>query len=167
MVLIEQGGEVGGGDVRAQIGTVASILDTSEVMPGHWALMTVGLRRIRVRQWHRDDPWPNADVADLLDEPVDVASLAKRWAEVQADFRRIRALADRLAGGESGALEYADDPVTGSFHLAALSPLGAFDRQRVLASVGVEHRLDVLGRVFGEIEETLLAQLAFGGQLDL
>ena len=168
VVLIERGRELGGGDVRAPVGTVARIVDAAEAGPGRWAVISVGTRRIRVQQWNPNCPWPNAEVADLPDEPpVDEGSLEQRWADVQEDFRRIRGLAVRIAGSQAAAAEYSDDPATGSFHLAALSPLGPFDRQRVLAAVGVEHRLRLLGQVFGEIEETLLATLAFGGDLDL
>ena len=168
VVLIERGRELGGGDVRAPVGTVARIVDAAEAGPGRWAVLSVGTRRIRVRRWHPNCPWPNAEVEDLPDESsVDNTPIAQLWTDVQEDFRRIRGLAVRIAGSQATAAESDDDPATGCFHLAALSPLGPFDRQRVLAAVGVEHRLRLLGQVFGEVEETLLATLAFGGEFDL
>ena len=163
VVLIERGHEVGGGDIRSGVGTVVEILEASQALPGHWAVVTVGRRRIRVRRWNRDDPWPNAEVDDLPDEPMGAAAVGELWESVQRDFRRVRLLAARLSGGAPEKTQYDSDPGAGSFQLAALSPLGEFDRQRVLAAVGVGTRLNLLTRVFGEVEETLLAQIRFDG----
>src|SRR3546814_13839840 len=62
VVLIERGSEVGGGDVRADVGTVARIAEASELPDGRWALIAVGDRRIRVTSWLPDDPYPRAEV---------------------------------------------------------------------------------------------------------
>src|SRR3546814_19261198 len=62
VVLIERGSEVGGGDVRADVGTVARIAEASELPDGRWALIAVGDRRIRVTSWLPDDPYPRAAV---------------------------------------------------------------------------------------------------------
>ena len=58
VVLIERGSEVGGDDVRTSVGTVARILEAAELEDGRWVLGTVGTRRIRVRGWLPDDPYP-------------------------------------------------------------------------------------------------------------
>src|SRR2546427_2200311 len=65
VVLIERGFEVGGGDERFDVGTVARILEAAEAPDGRWRLLTVGSRRIRVEQWLEDDPYPRAMVLDL------------------------------------------------------------------------------------------------------
>src|SRR5258708_27579797 len=69
VVLIERGSEVGGGDTRFGVGTVARIVRAQELPDGGYALATVGLRRIRVTRWLADDPFPRAEVADLGEEP--------------------------------------------------------------------------------------------------
>ncbi len=61
VVLIERGSEVGGNDVRTMVGTVAQIVDATELDDGRWVLGTVGTRRVRVREWLADDPFPRAD----------------------------------------------------------------------------------------------------------
>ena len=164
VVLIERGHEVGGGDLRAEIGTVARILDASEATPGHWAVIALGTRRIKVQRWHRDDPWPSAEIDDLPDVPAEGAEVSSTWAAVQQQFRRVRALSAEL---ENEAIDvtagYDPDPAVGSFHLAALSQLGSFDRQRVLSTVGVQRRVEVLAELLAELEETLRAEIAMGG----
>ena len=49
VVLIERGSEVGGGDVRFDVGTVARVVQIAEVPDGRYALVTVGVRRIERR----------------------------------------------------------------------------------------------------------------------
>jgi Lon protease-like protein len=56
VVLIERGSEVGGGDQRSDVGTVAHITEAAQLPDGRWALLAVGTRRIRVQTWLPDDP---------------------------------------------------------------------------------------------------------------
>ena len=56
VVLIERGSEVGGGDVRTDVGTVAKIVQSQSLPDGRYLLATVGARRLRVERWLDDDP---------------------------------------------------------------------------------------------------------------
>ena len=67
VVLIERGSEVGGGDVRTDVGTVARILEVERFDDGRFAVAAVGTRRIRVERWLDDDPYPRAEVHDWPD----------------------------------------------------------------------------------------------------
>lgn len=71
VVLIERGSEVGGGDVRTDLGTVARLVRADEMPDGRYGLVAVGLRRIRVERWLPDDPYPRAEVVDWPDETPD------------------------------------------------------------------------------------------------
>src|SRR5436305_2067376 len=76
VVLIERGSEVGGGDVRVDVGTRARITDARELPDGRWYLLTVGTARLVVRRWLPDEPYPRAEVDDLDDDsppPDDMA----------------------------------------------------------------------------------------------
>src|SRR3954469_4555233 len=55
VVLIERGSEVGGGDVRFRVGTIAHVVQASELSDGRFALAVVGVSRFRVEQWLPDD----------------------------------------------------------------------------------------------------------------
>ncbi len=171
VVLIERGHEVGGGDIRSDVGTVATILDVAQPVPGHWTVVAAGTRRVRVQRWHRDDPWPRADVVDLVDsagtgsgaESLGEPGVPDLWTDLQQRFRLVAALATELgADAYRSAPEVSDDPGVGSFHIAALSPLGDFDRQKVLATTGVRVRLTMLSDMLDEQAETLRAALAAG-----
>ena len=153
VVLIERGSEVGGGEVRSGIGTLARILEARESGDGHWAVVAMGLQRIMVERWLPDDPYPLAEVRPFPDRPgpgVDPASYA-------ALRDRLRCLLDGLVAlGEtvpSDRVEIAEDPALGSLQMAALAPLTPFDRQRILEVDRVEDRCRLLGELLAEGQE--------------
>lgn len=173
VVLIERGHEVGGGDIRSDVGTVARILDVSRAAPGHWAVVAAGVRRIRVQRWHSDDPWPHADVEPLTDtdapdgDGTDTTSLApalqEQWSGV---LHRLTVVADiATAMGDESYAEMPDvapHPRLGSFQVAALSPLGAFDRQKILATRSLGERVGMLTEMLDDVVMTLRAAQTLG-----
>src|SRR5664279_2906530 len=64
VVLIERGSEVGGGDVRFGVGTVARIASV-EITEGSIVLLATGAARFEVVRWLADDPFPRAQVREL------------------------------------------------------------------------------------------------------
>lgn len=162
VVLIERGSEVGGDDVRTDVGTVARVVEAAELPDGRWALATFGVRRIRVVQWLPDDPWPQA-LVDHLDDPPPSSAAGDRWMEVQARLRRVLGLAAELGDAAVPAtVEVHPEPGTGSFQAAAVAPIGPADQYRVLATVGVDERLAVLSRLLDDAAELLEARLRLG-----
>jgi uncharacterized protein len=156
VVLIERGSEVGGGDVRTDVGTVARIVQLERFPDGRSALAAVGTRRIRVERWLEDAPYPRAEVADWDDTGTPTQPLD----EVDPLFRRALALAGEL--GEAGApieVELDQDPALATFQMAALAPLGPADRQAVLATDGADQRVALLAEMLGEATELLRARL--------
>jgi Lon protease-like protein len=160
VVLIERGNEVGGGDVRTGVGTVAHVVDAVSFPDGRWALATVGTRRIRVEYWLDDDPYPRAEVLDW-DDPPPGEDLAPVLADTVRSLRRV--LATRVELGDDAAAathELSDDPVLASYQVVALSPFGAADRQALLEAPSVAARLDALGRLLAEEQAVLGQRLA-------
>lgn len=157
VVLIERGQEVGGGDTRTTVGTVARIVEAAALDDGQWALGTIGTRRIRVSTWLPDDPYPMADVDDWP-EPEPPADLADRLTDVVRSLRRV--LATRAELGEPtvpATIELADDPVLASYQIAAVAPLGPADQQALLEVPTASARVDRLAVLLAE-EQTYLAQ---------
>jgi Lon protease-like protein len=157
VTLIERGFEVGGGDVRTRIGTIAQMMQVGESDDGRYALVTVGTRRIRVEQWLDDDPYPRADVADWPDEDADdesaMAAAAQKVGVVWSRGRRLNALAAELGDVHADvAAEISPDPLVASYHLSAIAPLGPADQQRLLCAPSVIARLDLLDEVLDDAE---------------
>jgi uncharacterized protein len=159
VVLIERGSEVGGGDVRTSVGSVARILRANELADGRWYLVSVGVRRIRVERWLDDDPYPRAEVVDLEDDAPSAEAGAAR-ASVARLLRRVLAL--RVELGERAAeatTDLDDDPAVAAYQAAALAPLGPFDSQTLLAASGADERLRLLDRMLAEEAAVLSQQL--------
>ena len=65
VVLIERGFEVGGGDERFSIGTVATIEQLQPTADGRVRLLARGGDRFEVARWLPEDPYPRAEVRTL------------------------------------------------------------------------------------------------------
>ena len=163
VVLIERGSEVGGDDVRTDVGTVARVVEAAELPDGRWALATFGVRRLRVHDWLPDDPWPRALVELVDDDPPAGRDAMERWVAVQTALRRVLGLAAELGEASVAAtVDLADDPALGSFQAAAVAPIGPADQWRVLATDGVDDRLDLLRELLSDAGELLEARLRLG-----
>jgi Lon protease-like protein len=160
VVLIARGSEVGGGDTRESVGTVAQILEAVTFDDGRWAIGAIGTRRIRVVAWRPDDPYPQAEVEDWPDEAAG-ADLAAVAHDVTSRLRRVLALRAEL--GEPGApatQELSDDLVTASFQAVAVSPFGPADRQRLLEVPGAGERWSALDALLVDEEQVLVQRMS-------
>lgn len=135
VVLIERGSEVGGEDQRSRIGTMARIVQVESAAEA-MHVVAVGGERVEVATWLDDDPYPRADVTALAALKWDDA-LGPLLTEAEAIVRRVVARATLL--GEltesvrwDAATELSDDPIESTWQLAAIAPLGDFDRQTLL-----------------------------------
>lgn len=160
--LIERGSEVGGGDLRTDIGTIAQIVDAERFDDGRWVMACVGTRRIRIDRWLEDDPYPRASVEDWPDAASDT-DLADTVTTVISRLRQVLALQAELGDPAPPAtIEIDTDPVLASYQASALSPSGSFDRQRLLAAPAPGRRLELLGEVLTDAEVVLRHRLGSG-----
>ena len=160
VVLIERGSEVGGGDVRTDVGTVAQVVKLRPIAADRWLVIVAGMERITVDRWLFDDPYPMAEVSGFPDEPgpsVDV----QEWNALKRRMRRVLAVLAELGDTVARAtFELGDDPGMGSFQLAGLGPFSDLDRQRVLCTPGVSGRCALLTELLSDV--AVLAKLRLG-----
>ncbi len=162
VVLIERGSEVGGGDVRLSIGTLAEIVEATELPDGRWLLVAAGVDRIRVDRWLGDNPYPRAEVTVLPDAEPGAGAREQR-ATIERLLRRALALKAELGEPAPAAtVELAEDPVAAAYQAAALAPIGVLDCQRVLEQDEPDGRLAVLAEILAD-EVSVLAQRATWG----
>ena len=162
VVLIERGSEVGGGDVRFDVGTRAVIADAVELDDGRWILVLVGEDRVRVRSWLPDDPYPRAEVVPCGDEPAGPETLDRR-DDLERVLRLVLAQKAELGeGAGAGPAEISPDPAMATWQAVGLAPLGPLDAQRVLGIDGVAERLEMVVALL-EDEASVLAQRLAGG----
>ena len=166
VVMIERGSEVGGGDVRSDVGCMAAIVQHREFADGRWVLLAQGRERVRVTEWLPDDPYPRAVVLDWPDDTSALSTDERR--DVIARLRRIRAQATELgasgmSAAESAALDdhlaelgnVTTDATPWSFQLSSLVPAGPFDRHAMLTAPGPKERLAVISEILDGVEELL------------
>jgi Lon protease-like protein len=160
VVLIERGSEVGGGDVRSEVGTVAKLVEARELPDGRWALLAVGARRLRVEAWLPDDPYPVAEVSDWPDADPGPGH-AEAVAAVVARLPTV--LAHAAEAGDDAVpptIELSDDPVLAAMQVAAVGPFGPFDRQLLLAAPTPDDRVARLGALLEDAEQVLRLRLS-------
>jgi uncharacterized protein len=142
VVLIERGSEVGGGDTRFGVGTVARIVQAQELPDGGYALATVGMRRIEINRWLPDDPFPRAEVVELDDRASD--SDDARRARTLSAFTAVCDLHRQIDPRLPEMPQFDAAPAQAAYEVAALAPIGPLDAQRVLEAATTGERLDLL-----------------------
>ena len=164
VVLIQRGSEVGGGDSRFSVGTVARIVEAARTPDGRYLLATVGSERLRVRRWLPDDPYPRAEI-DLLTESKRVPARATDQREV-VERLLVRVLALWAELGQPApsvdAVQLDADPIRASFEAAAMAPIGPLDAQRLIEIDDPCERFERLEALLNDEVELLQMRLAEG-----
>jgi Lon protease-like protein len=149
VVLISAGREVGGGDTRSDVGAMAHITECADFGDGRYRLRCVMAERIRVLEWHPDNPYPRAAVEVWPDEAcaaVNVEAIRDVEDRMVALFERIA----RARGAEvdpRDIVEGADESGDAAMWLYALAsrvPMGQADRYAVLSAPTVADRITAL-----------------------
>jgi Lon protease-like protein len=166
VVLISQGREVGGGDVRCDVGTVARIVECTELAgSGRFVLRCRTGERIRVCEWLPDDPYPRAVVQAWPDEPggpVSANQLEELEDRVMALFERIAAARNFSLPERAVVLGIADTDDAGArlYALASRVPIGAADRYSVLSAPSAAERLVALSEAVDSVAAVVEFQLS-------
>lgn len=168
VVLISQGREVGGGDVRCDVGTVAEIAECVEIEgSGRFILSCRGADRIKVCEWLPDDPYPRAVVQVWQDEPGDAVSAGR----IEGLEDRIMGLFERIASARDLQLPSREevfgadvdrifDPGERLYALASRIPIGPADRYSVLAAPTAAERFRALDEAVDSVAEVIEFQLS-------
>ncbi|MSO38207.1 MAG: hypothetical protein EXQ69_08145 [Acidimicrobiia bacterium] len=151
VVLIERGSEVGGGDARFDIGTVARIVEASQYDDGRYQLVVVGAGRVRVDEWLEDAPYPRASVTRVLERESFPRDGEKRDA-LERTFQDLILLAGRFEGAPE---ELPADPVEACWRAIELSPVNPMDALAVLRVEDVSERLDLANSLMKDLCELL------------
>jgi Lon protease-like protein len=158
VVLIERGLEVGGGEKRFSVGTIAEITQLG-AQEGFVGLVAQGSRRFEVTDWLEDAPHPRAEVSEIAELEWD-NDLWQLREETEQLVRRTLSIASEFSENIWPAdIELSTNPAAAAWQLAAISPLNALDQ---LALLGSRSFADLLA---GISELTSQAGLPFEGPL--
>lgn len=165
VVLISRGSEVGGGEERVDVGTLAQIEECTARPDGRYHLTCVGTDRFRVKSWLPDNPYPMADITmwpstDPIAYPADLAPLRERLNGLSSVLSRVRGIVveDRLVEPLDS-----DGPVDAKVYDTAVRlGLGPADRLKVLSAPGTAERIIELCQAIDD----LIAVIEFSGLPD-
>lgn len=161
ITMIERGREVGGDDLRTNVGVVARVVQAEEFPDGRWGMIAMATRRIRVERWSDDDPYPKALVEDWPDSDTDVSTEA--LTQLTSALERILAATRLLAPNRrinEPAINF-DDPTYGAWQLVVSAQLGALDNQRLLREPGWHRRAELALELFHQRTEVLEALVGY------
>ncbi|MFM8857847.1 MAG: LON peptidase substrate-binding domain-containing protein [Actinomycetota bacterium] len=140
VVLIDRGSEVGGGDVRRDIGTLVSVIRVEEFAPEQFSVLAIGTDRLRVLQWLDDNPYPRAVVqkwptpSPSIERGID-ASMVDLESLLDSDALRHVPIDQRL------------------FTLATMLPIGALDLQILLEADSIHAQRSVMKEILRHLED--------------
>ncbi|EME22512.1 LON peptidase substrate-binding domain-containing protein [Rhodococcus qingshengii] len=159
VVLIARGHEVGGGESRHAVGTLARIESHVAMGAGRYQLYCRTEDRIRVNRWLPDDPYPLAEVELWPDEnngtPVTAYEYDSLLERIEFMYGMLGKLALR-AGEQTPRMPVPPDPLDplGSrlYALARSIPMGDADRLAILTAPGADERIRTLSEA---VENTI------------
>tara|TARA_B100001996_G_scaffold4275_1_gene3621 strand:+ start:212 stop:832 length:621 start_codon:yes stop_codon:yes gene_type:complete len=159
VVLIERGSEVGGGETRKNVGTLAEIIDSEKSSDGRWLLITKGMRRIQISKWLEDSPYPRAEIS-FVDDEESIICDREEWLKTVNHMRRVLAILAELGDDVSPfSIEISEDPLLGSYEMSSVIPVTPFDSQKLLEADSVKKRCDLLKEFLINLEETAHSRL--------
>ncbi|MFE0747734.1 LON peptidase substrate-binding domain-containing protein [Gordonia sp. NPDC058843] len=166
VVLIERGSEVGGGETRSEVGTMAHAEITGRRPDGRASLSAIGRRRFRVVEWLPDDPYPQARITVLSEQEPSRADLA-RLATLDERLNTLTRQRLTAAGEDPEPIIAALAIIDADPRVADLSPIHRWaaravaqphDQQRILGSERPSDQIEILDDVMQGLE----ARAVFG-----
>ena len=166
VVLIERGPEVGGGERRKNIGTIASVtnIGTTEEFYG---LESFGTKRFLVNAWLPDDPYPIADI-DFIPDLIWDDTLMPARVRLETKVRQLLAFASEFGDLQYGSdILLSDDPMDACWQLAGVLPVGPLDQIDLLSSQSADELIKRTYEMVKTADETLKSMMdQMGGSED-
>ena len=154
VVLIERGSEVGGGDARFGVGTVARIVSVEQA-EGTIVLLATGAARFEVVRWLQDDPFPRAQVRELAALELDASTRSELGAAEAVVRATISRASEFVEVPWPADIELSPELAQRIWQVAGIAPLNSLDQYALLRSRTAP---ELLARL---VEETQEADVLF------
>ncbi len=158
VVLIERGPDVGGGEKRLGLGTLAAVQDIG-TLDQFYGVESIGTQRFRVNAWLPDDPYPMADI-DFIPDLIWDETLTSAKEQLETKVRNLLAFASEFGDLQYGAdVEFSDDPMQATWQLAGVLPVGPLDQLDLLQSLSTADLIASTQDLVANLDEALKAML--------
>ena len=154
--LIEKGHEVGGKDSRFSYGTLCKITDLKELGQNQLAVQCLGIKRILVKKWLPDNPYPVAQIEELDASENKDFQLKE---EIIEELERCYVLLVQMGAIQAESMDIKGLARIDLFTACALAPLGQLDKYKLLAAESENDRSRLLLSQITSERETLAAML--------
>lgn len=165
VVLIERGQEIGGGEKRLGIGTLASVTDIG-TLDEFYGIESIGSQRFRVNAWLPDDPYPMADI-DFIPDLVWDDSLTMAKNQLETKVRNLLSFASEFGDLQYGSdTEFSEDPMQACWQLAGVLPVGPLDHLDLLQSLSAADLVLETQALVSTLDQALKAMIEQLGTKD-
>lgn len=161
VVLIERGSEVGGGDVRFDVGVAVSMTQVASLGDGQLVVIGRGGSRIRVQQWLDDAPFPQARVSVLAD-PAGHSLDDGYHRRLLHEFHRGLGLFAELGVETRNIESLPTDTLAAAYRALDLFPVPDLDRQQILETDSPVQRVELSIAALRSVNRLSEARLASG-----
>lgn len=163
VVLIERGDEVGGGEKRMTLGTIAAVINIGTTQE-FYGLESLGTQRFRVTSWLPDDPYPLA-VIELIPDLVWDDTLLDSKNQLETKVRQLLAFASEFTNLQFGAsTALSDDPMETCWQLAGILPISELDQMDLLSSQSTAELISRINEIVTTADQTLRDIMAQQGE---
>jgi len=152
--LIERGHEVGGQDSRFSYGTLCKITDLKELGTNQLAVQCLGVKRILVRKWLPDNPYPFARIEELDDSDNNDFQLKQ---EIIEELERCYVLLVQMGAIPAESIDIQALEGVDLFSACAIAPLAQLDKYKLLSMQSAKDRSSLLLTLITSERETLAA----------
>ena len=154
VVLIERGPEIGGGEKRLGIGTLASVTDIG-TLDQFYGLESIGSQRFRVNAWLPDDPYPLADI-DFIPDLIWNDNLMPARLHLETRVRNLLAVASEFGDLQYGSdISLSDNPMDACWQLAGVLPVGPLDQMDLLQAQSADELISRTYDMVSALDEAL------------
>lgn len=165
VVLIERGQEIGGGEKRLGIGTLASVTDIG-TLDEFYGIESIGSQRFRVNAWLPDDPYPMADI-DFIPDLIWDDSLTMAKNQLETKVRNLLSFASEFGDLQYGSdTEFSEDPMQACWQLAGVLPVGPLDHLDLLQSLSAADLVLETQALVSTLDQALKAMIEQLGTKD-
>ena len=154
--LIEKGHEVGGKDSRFSYGTLCKITALKALGQNQLAVQCLGIKRILVRKWLPDNPYPIAQIEELETSENKDFQLKE---EIIEELERCYVLLVQMGVIPAESMDIKGLERIDLYTACALAPLGQLDKYKLLAAESENDRSRLLLSQITSERETLAAML--------
>jgi Lon protease-like protein len=165
VVLIERGQEIGGGEKRLGIGTLASVTDIG-TLDEFYGIESIGSQRFRVNAWLPDDPYPMADI-DFIPDLIWDDSLTMAKNQLETKVRNLLSFASEFGDLQYGSdTEFSEDQMQACWQLAGVLPVGPLDHLDLLQSLSAADLVLETQALVSTLDQALKAMIEQLGTKD-